>query len=479
MTQMEHESVASEPSHPDSSLLEHIVAAASSRNLLDKRPYNNRSGNGSDEDDEEEELFEDGDVENHNGGNFDTAAEVLTELRQATGITDTTTTTTITNPSTTPSTSRGSLANPNMTATINSINAFLQSHLSSTTSTSTSSASSSLQPHKVRLSGPIRANINIRHGVWAPRLRCRKRKNLHAKDGIWIHQNCTLDHLVSLVKSVLPDDFEWDPMASPLRYQAVNDQSLQSLKTVNGTVSSGMQSLYAAFDLVRNRRSDGDNFILQLYVYGSWTVLLKSHLNSTSDYIDDELITSSNSSNTSSTPTAPSSFQQPPPKKKYQQTHFNQMQMMNSGNNSSSAIASDSHSNHNLFNHFPLQQQQHPQPHPLPLPHHQQQNIYTHPLSANPPVTFLPTVTLEMKFNGTFVPVEISRRSFVTAIRACSIPKASPINNPSQQDSAVEPTNNTNSTSNNDNTTNSTNSTNITTNNNTNNNTTTPPPSDV
>lgn len=46
-----------------------------------------------------------------------------------------------------------------------------------------------------------------------------------------------------------------------------------------------------------------------------------------------------------------------------------------------------------------------------------------HPLAANAPVTFLPTVTLEMKLNGTFVPVEISKRSFMAAIRACTTPK--------------------------------------------------------
>lgn len=127
---------------------------------------------------------------------------------------------------------------------------------------------------RTRLSGPIRAAVNIRHGVWAPRLRCRKRKNLHAKSTILIPPNCTVDQLIAAVKSVLPDDFVWNPEDSPLRYQAVNDQSLQSLKPITPE-SVVSHSLYSIFDVVRNRRSDGDNFVLQLYVYGTWMALLK------------------------------------------------------------------------------------------------------------------------------------------------------------------------------------------------------------
>lgn len=346
----------------------------------------------------------------------DTAAAVLTELSQATvPISDVTTKSSTSTPLNPPQiVPRGSLANPNMTATINSINAFLQSHLHT----------SSQQPHKVRLSGPIRANINIRHGVWAPRLRCRKRKNLHAKDGIWIHPDCTVENLVTLVKNVLPDEFDWDAQASPLRYQAVNDQSLQSLKTVSGTVAAG-QSLYSAFDLVRNRRSDGDNFILQLFVYGTWTVLLKSlHLHS---HINEDE-TNSNSMMMSS---SMSSHMQPPPKKKYQQAHYHQMQMtlngigpnsMNSGNTNLITNENINQNHSSNSNNLLSQVLSHPSnsnnSHSLP-----QSNFYTHPLAANPPVTFLPTITLEMKMNGTFIPMEISRRSFIAAIRACSMPK--------------------------------------------------------
>ena len=77
------------------------------------------------------------------------------------------------------------------------------------------------------------------------------------------------------MRGVLPDDFVWNPQDSPLRYQAVNDQSLQSLKAITAEALPSAQSLYAAFDVVRNRRSDGDNFVLQLYVYGTWMALLK------------------------------------------------------------------------------------------------------------------------------------------------------------------------------------------------------------
>ncbi len=129
--------------------------------------------------------------------------------------------------------------------------------------------------NKARLSGPIRAAVNIRHGVWAPRLRCRKRKNLHAKSTILIQPTWNVEQLISAVKAVLPDDFVWNPVDSHLRYQAVNDQSLQSLKPITTEFLPTSQSLYTAFDVVRNRRSDGDNFILQLYVYGAWMALLK------------------------------------------------------------------------------------------------------------------------------------------------------------------------------------------------------------
>lgn len=454
--------------HEPNSLLEEIVNASTS--LLEeqeeerKKMILERNEDEEDEeafhdenseDEEDEEFFEDGDEEDddeeeegtnenvtgHKVGDDDvnsrheSLASVLTELSQATSLplplrsissgnlSETPVIPQATRPyliSQPPSAPRStSTASPQMTATINSINALLQSHLNS------ASLSSNMSSHKVRLSGPIRANVNIRHGVWAPRLRCRKRKNLHAKDGIWIHPACTLDHLVHLVKSVLPNEFEWDAQTSPLRYQAVNDQSLQSLKTVSGTVATG-QSLYSAFDLVRNRRSDGDNFILQLYVYGTWTVLLKPHMNSGSNSLEDD-VSSSHHHNYPGSNTL-----QPPPKKKYQQAHYNQLQMslqaeedgssnnpmsssmfshmrINPASNNSNAMApttslssvSSSSSNNSLATN----------------------SGYTHPLAANPPVTFLPTVTLEMKLNGTFVPVEVSRRSFIAAIRACSVPK--------------------------------------------------------
>ena len=128
---------------------------------------------------------------------------------------------------------------------------------------------------KSRLQGPIRAAVNIRHGLWAPKLRCRKRKNLHAKSTIMIPFSCTIDQLIAAVKCVLPDDFFWNEEASPLRFQAVNDQSLQSLKPVTPEMLVPGQSLFSVFDVVRNRRSDGENFILQLYVYGTWMALLK------------------------------------------------------------------------------------------------------------------------------------------------------------------------------------------------------------
>lgn len=404
-------------------LLDQIVAASlleqqhrqvpSYMNQNHQHPRDPRTLRSSDLDEEsgEEEAFEDGDeneLDNSDDGavkreksleqsSNDSVAAVLTELTN--NITN--------NPSTNAVTTRHN--NPQMAATINSINALLQSHLNANAN------SASSIPQKVRLSGPIRANVNIRHGVWAPRLRCRKRKNLHAKDGIWIHPTCTLDHLIALVRSVLPDEFEWDCQASPLRYQAVNDQSLQSLKTVNGTVAGG-QGLYAAFDLVRNRRSDGDNFILQLYVYGTWTILLKN--NQVAYHHEEDL--SSNST------AATASAVQPPPKKKYQQAHYSQQQsQVQQVNNVNSVDESQG-----MFSHMRLP--------PVsgvsssnnttvstgsPVATTNTTAYYTHPLAANPPVTFLPTVTLEMKLNGTFVPVEVSRRSFVAAIRACSIPK--------------------------------------------------------
>ena len=428
---------------PSAGLLEQIVTAS---NLLDTSSRDQlplQRHTYSSEDDSEEEVFEDGD--NEDGGNekgrghgVDESiykgngngneeneqsglAAVLTELSQATSNSSHS----ISNPPRQPNS-----ANVNMTAAINSINSLLQSHLN---------PSPPQHPHKVRLSGPIRANINIRHGVWAPRLRCRKRKNLHAKDGIWIHSTCTLDHLVALVRSVLPDEFDWDPVSSPLRYQAVNDQSLQSLKTVSGTVVSG-QSLFAAFDLVRNRRSDGDNFILQLYVYGTWTVLLKpnyANSNTTNSntgshqimmhhgHIDEDL-----------------SSIQPPPKKKYQQAHYNQQQQQQQLQQVeiSSDSSNSNNNNNNLFNgqvfmrssaanpphnvqHSTQSQSYHSQVQTQVPQVPQVPQVYSHPLAANPPVTFLPTVTLEMKLNGTFIPVEISRRSFIAAFRACSLPK--------------------------------------------------------
>ena len=388
-------------------LLEQIVTASTS--LL-------KEHEGSDEEreyseDGEEEVFEDGDEDNDDESDnesdeipkqintpaaanaHESVAAVLTELSQATSSLPVHRHHQVQGAYQLPSMSRtttSSTASPHMAATINSINALLQSHLNSP----------SISSHKVRLSGPIRANVNIRHGVWAPRLRCRKRKNLHAKDGIWIHPTCTLDHLIALVKSVLPDEFEWDAQGSPLRYQAVNDQSLQSLKTVSGTVASG-QSLYSAFDLVRNRRSDGDNFVLQLYVYGTWTVLLKPHLPSSSGGAGYE---DSNAVNL-----------QPPPKKKYQQAHYLQMSLQPTEEEQVSSNTGLYSQNQN--------QMRLPTSTSITSTTSTNSTPYTHPLAANPPVTFLPTVTLEMKLNGTFLPVEVSRRSFIAAIRACSIPK--------------------------------------------------------
>lgn len=408
------------------SLLEHIATAS----LLEEK-FN---GSSDAEDDSDEEVFEDGDAseqlnddeeeEDFSGRErHESVAAVLTELSQATtpvtsNITGNKSSDSLVVAAATaafPLPSRP-IPNPNMAATINSINAYLQNHLLPVPS----------QPQKARLYGPIRANVNIRHGVWAPRLRCRKRKNLHAKDGIWINPTCTLEHLIYLVKGVLPDEFEWDPQASPLRYQAVNDQSLQSLKTVSGTVASG-QSLFSAFDLVRNRRSDGDNFILQLYVYGTWTVLLKPHNLTTYHQsgisvisggggVDDEMI------NSVSLP--------PPPKKKYQQAHYNQQQMqmnMLTSEESNGAGAGNGNGQNSGMFHMRLSS---PNSTTTTTNTNTSQSapFYTHPLSANPPVTFLPTVTLEMKMNGIFVPMEISRRSFVSAIRACSIPKPTSTN---------------------------------------------------
>lgn len=412
-------------------LLEQIVTASTSRLLLEEQ-QETQTAHSEDEreysEDGEEEVFEDGDEvvgseeagkesaaeaaaaeaeesdSQVHGSAHSSVAAVLTELSQVTSppltmpaMPQATRPYPQQQPRTAPTTQ-----SPHMTATINSINALLQSHLNGGPSSSAS--------HKVRLSGPIRANINIRHGVWAPRLRCRKRKNLHAKDGIWIHPACTLDHLVALVKSVLPDEFEWDAQASPLRYQAVNDQSLQSLKTVSGTVVSG-QSLYSAFDLVRNRRSDGDNFILQLYVYGTWTVLLKPHLTASPLPEDDHHHVHNSAAHL-----------QPPPKKKYQQAHYNQLQMSSQQAEEDNHHPSTSTSTATgLFSHMRINQNG------LTSPANSSALAYTHPLAAHPPVTFLPTVTLEMKLNGTFLPVEVSRRSFIAAIRACSIPKpASP-----------------------------------------------------
>jgi hypothetical protein len=396
-------------------LLEHIATAS----LLEEK-FN---GSSDAEDESDEEVFEDGDANDHSNreeegddheefgdardrDRHESVAAVLTELSQATTpvARNTNGSSTTPSPAAFPLPSKP-IPNPSMSATINTINAYLQSHLLSVPSAG--------QPQKARLYGPIRANVNIRHGVWAPRLRCRKRKNLHAKDGIWINPTCTLDHLIYLVKSVLPDEFEWDSQASPLRYQAVNDQSLQSLKTVSGTVTSG-QSLFSAFDLVRNRRSDGDNFILQLYVYGTWTVLLKPHnyqstgVLGTSGGLDEDMM------NSVSLP--------PPPKKKYQQAHYNQQQMqqmqqMNIVSSEESNLNGAAH-NSGMF-HMRLS----PPSNAAAITSSSSSSHYTHPLSANPPVTFLPTVTLEMKMNGIFVPVEISRRSFVSAIRACSLPK--------------------------------------------------------
>lgn len=382
------------------SLLDHIATAS----LLEEK-FNRSSG--AEDESGDEEMFEDGDAngeedeqeheneEDHEEEDRDrrheSVAAVLTELSQAAAPVTSSEASTSATPAAFPLPSRP-LPNPQMAATINSINAYLQSHLLSVPSA---------QPQKARLYGPIRANVNIRHGVWAPRLRCRKRKNLHAKDGIWINPTCTLENLIYLVKSVLPDEFEWDPQASPLRYQAVNDQSLQSLKTVSGTVASG-QSLFSAFDLVRNRRSDGDNFILQLYVYGTWTVLLKPHNYPSGGAVDEDVMNSVNLP--------------PPPKKKYQQAHYQQMNLVTSSSEDSTA------QNPGIF-HMRMSPPNSAAAITTSASSAPSPAYYTHPLSANPPVTFLPTVTLEMKMNGIFVPVEISRRSFVSAIRACSIPK--------------------------------------------------------
>ena len=427
-----------DPGHtPAGLLLEHIATAS----LLEEEKFTTRSSC-DDVEDDSEEVFEDGDEsgaerekqeeEREEGDRrHESVAAVLTELSQATAqnssnSTDTssTTTTATTNSNTMPS--RPS-TNPQMAATINSINAYLQSHLISVPSS---------LPQKARLYGPIRANVNIRHGVWAPRLRCRKRKNLHAKDGIWINPTCTLEHLIYLVKGVLPDEFEWDPQASPLRYQAVNDQSLQSLKTVSGTVTNG-QSLFSAFDLVRNRRSDGDNFILQLYVYGTWTVLLKPHSYPLSTAGEEEAAVSL----------------QPPPKKKYQQAHYSQQQQFNMISAEDSTTPAANTTQTPAMFHMRLSPPSSSITSPATGTATTSAAYYSspHPLSANPPVTFLPTVTLEMKMNGIFVPVEISRRSFVSAIRACSIPKPVNVNNNSNIDNCSSNNNNSNNHNSNEN----------------------------
>lgn len=80
-----------------------------------------------------------------------------------------------------------------------------------------------------------------------------------------------------LVRRVLPVDFLWHERESPLRYQAVSDQSLQSLRAATATTLRG-QSVYAFFDAVRVRRSGGDDFELQLFVYGTWLRLVKQQL---------------------------------------------------------------------------------------------------------------------------------------------------------------------------------------------------------
>lgn len=396
-------------------LLEQIVTASSLMEAARERAVYS----GGEEEESEGEVFEDGDEDTMEVGEEEQSgvAAVLTELSQATVTGSVSNSNNIQQP-----------PRPNMTATINSINALLQSHIHGPS-----------PPHKVRLSGPIRANVNIRHGVWAPRLRCRKRKNLHAKDGIWIHANCTIEQLIGLVRGVLPDEFEWDPQGSPLRYQAVNDQSLQSLKTVSGTVASG-QSLFAAFDLVRNRRSDGDNFILQLYVYGTWTVLLKPHLLPSSVHHQQQQV-EDDSVGSSALP--------PPPKKKYQQAHYTQQQQqqqMNEIVSASESPVSSVTSNPNVFIRHPILTQTAAATTPF---------YAHHPLAANPPVTFLPTVTLEMKLNGTFVPVEVTRRSFIAAFRACSIPKQKEEIVTSTSNTSNNNTTNTgtNTTSNNNNTT--------------------------
>lgn len=137
-------------------------------------------------------------------------------------------------------------------------------------------------PVKARLCGPIRAHVNLRHGVWAPRLRCRKRKNLHACAPVLIDPACSLEELLARVRAALPPDFLWNERESPLRYQAVNDQSLQSLKIISRDLLAALPpyaSLYDLFDTVRNRRSDGEGFELQLYVYGTWLRLIRMQLN--------------------------------------------------------------------------------------------------------------------------------------------------------------------------------------------------------
>lgn len=412
----------SETLSPSGGLLEQITTSRLLEDKFNASTTTSTTVSSDVEDESDGEVFEDGDINNESENESDresdefegsndqmpheSVAAVLTELSQATsGKTNvmnpmnnmnSTTAVNISNTTNTANTvfplpSRP-LPNAQMAATVNSINALLQSHLQGHLPSA---------PQKARLYGPIRANVNIRHGVWAPRLRCRKRKNLHAKGGIWISPQCTLEHLITLVRGVLPDEFEWDAQASPLRYQAVNDQSLQSLKTVSGTVASG-QSLFSAFDLVRNRRSDGDNFILQLYVYGTWTVLLKSH----------HLISSGGGAGDEEILNLP-----PPPKKKYQQAHYSQQQLQMTED--SSTTTGNNSQNSSMF-HMRLT----PPNNTNPVTSTPNQ-FYTHPLAANAPVTFLPTVMLEMKLNGIFVPIEVTRRSFISAIRSCSAPKQS------------------------------------------------------
>lgn len=460
-------------------LLEQIVTAASSVLEETTREDNDNNHEEFGSGDSSEEVFEDGDEEEEEVGSLRMSDEedieeeaedyegqsgvaaVLTELSQATSLSsngnsnsnrdrdrdrdrDRISVNSISNYNNNNNTMQPMpyAPRPNMTATINSISALLQSHLQHpTTSTSTASSTGS---QKVRLSGPIRANVNIRHGVWAPRLRCRKRKNLHAKDGIWIHPNCTLEHLIALVRDVLPDEFEWDSQSSPLRYQAVNDQSLQSLKTVSGTVSGGgqhQQSLFAAFDLVRNRRSDGDNFILQLYVYGTWTVLLKPHM-----------ISSAASASAGREIEEEDSVPMPPPKKKYQQAHYTQQQQIQLQQQQQLQGSSSEAANNSLFvrHHSQVPSSNNTHLNPPTASVSTPSAFYSHhPLAANPPVTFLPTVTLEMKLNGIFVPVEVSRRSFIAAFRACSIPKQQQVKEDGNAVNAVINTVNNNTVNNN------------------------------